>query len=173
MTKSRHLIEMHGESKTRLYSLWANMKNRCYNKNVMSYPLYGGKGITVCDEWRRSFTSFRNWAVAAGYQDGLSIDRISSSDGYYPENCRWATPTQQSCNRHMPRRISIYRGVTFRGKKYQAKLTYAIDGIKKNRHVGWCSTALQAALAYDAAAHREYGEFAVLNFPERYRKAVA
>lgn len=88
----------HGESTTRLYKAWRNMKNRCLNHNSPDFPLYGGRGIKVCDSWADSYLFFRDWALANGYSDGLTIDRVDVNGDYCPENCRWATPKQQSRN---------------------------------------------------------------------------
>lgn len=88
----------HGESKTRLYRTWNGMNERCNNPNNSRYASYGGRGITVCDEWKK-YESFRDWSVNNGYEDGLSIDRIDNDKGYCPENCRWITLTQQANNK--------------------------------------------------------------------------
>lgn len=170
MTKSRGIYERHGCNGTRIYRIWYGMKTRCYFSKNRNYRYYGAKGITVCDEWRTSFIAFHKWAMEAGYRDDLSIDRIDPTAGYEPSNCRWATRFQQTCHRRLPRRISRYRGVNKQGSKWQAQITYAKDGVTKKYQVGWCDTALQAALAYDEVAHREHGEYAVLNFPERFRR---
>jgi len=90
------LYERHGEGTemTRLYRAWASMKARCFNPTSTSYPWYGSKGITVCDEWRDSFIAFRDWALANGYDpdaDDLSIDRIDPTDNYHPGNCEWVS----------------------------------------------------------------------------------
>lgn len=93
----------HGGSDTRLYRIWEGMKARCYNPNRERYPDYGGRGITICDEWLHDFGAFRDWAMANGYRDDLSIDRKDNDKGYSPENCRWQTVEQQNNNRR-PRR---------------------------------------------------------------------
>lgn len=90
-------ITKHGESKTRLYSIWRNMKCRCSCPTASKYEIYGGKGISVCAEWQ-NFEGFRNWAMSHGYSDNLSIDRINGKQGYCPENCRWVTYKVQANN---------------------------------------------------------------------------
>lgn len=88
----------HGGCGTRLYKIWDGMKNRCYIKSCCSYPLYGGRGIKICEEWKTDFAKFRDWALANGYEDGLSIDRIDPNGNYEPGNCRWATAKEQRAN---------------------------------------------------------------------------
>ena len=75
------------------------MKNRCHNPEADNYKDYGGRGISVCDEWRRSYSAFATWAKQNGYADGLSIDRIDNNKGYSPENCRWVDAFVQGNNK--------------------------------------------------------------------------
>lgn len=89
----------HGMSNTRLYAIYKHMNNRCYRKSDIKYPKYGGRGITVCDEWLDSFEAFADWALNNGYSDNLSIDRINVDGNYCPENCRWADDYVQNNNR--------------------------------------------------------------------------
>lgn len=90
----------HNMSKTRLYKIWSKMKERCYyKKDVRKYAYYGGRGITVCDEWKNDFVTFKEWALKNGYQDNLSIDRIDVNGNYEPSNCRWITMAEQQRNR--------------------------------------------------------------------------
>lgn len=100
----------HGASRSRLYNEWQHIKKRCYNPNASNYKFYGGRGITMCNEWRESFEVFKEWSMAHGYSDSLTLDRIDASKDYTPENCRWVTQFIQACNR------SINRIVTYHGQ---------------------------------------------------------
>lgn len=101
----------HGLSKTRLHKLWRGMKDRCYNPKCPSYPHYGNRGITVCEEWEQDFKAFYDWAMGNGYQEGLSIDRIDNDKGYSPDNCRWTTIAIQNRNKRNLRYVTI-NGIT-------------------------------------------------------------
>ena len=89
----------HGMTGTRLYRIWRNMKSRCFNKEIKAYKDYGGRGITVCEEWKNSFETFHDWSMANGYADNLTIDRIYVNGNYEPSNCRWVTRSEQSINK--------------------------------------------------------------------------
>lgn len=78
-----------------LYNSWQNMKQRCFNKKHPKYPRYGGRGITVCDEWL-DVRGFAEWAIANGWKKGYSIDRIDVDGDYCPQNCRWVTVSDNS-----------------------------------------------------------------------------
>ena len=92
-------VTKHGKRHTRLYGIWVGMRQRCRDKNNKSYKRYGGRGITVCDEWNKDFTVFEKWAIENGYADNLSIDRIDNNGNYEPSNCRWADDFTQNNNK--------------------------------------------------------------------------
>ena len=97
----------HYMSGTRLYMIWQGMKARCYNVHNARYHSYGGRGITICDEWKNSFESFMKWAYENGYDDSLTIDRKDNDGNYEPQNCQWATIKEQVNNRRSNIKITI------------------------------------------------------------------
>ena len=101
----------HGMRHERLYHSWIDMKQRCQNPNNSRYDDWGGRGIEVCPEWRDSFEAFRDWALANGYRDDLTIERKDVNGHYCPENCCWITKEQQQRNKRN-NRIITYNGKT-------------------------------------------------------------
>ena len=83
----------------RLYSTYVAMKGRCHSRNHSNFPAYGGRGITVCEEWRTSFQAFMAWAQSNGYRPDLQLDRIDNDKGYSPDNCRFVTAEVNANNK--------------------------------------------------------------------------
>lgn len=133
----------------RIYRLWCDMKSRCNNPNNTSYPNYGAKGTKVCIEWNESFDAFKDWALANGYDDSLTIDRIDGSQGYKPSNCRWVSRATQARNRGaFSTSTSKFAGVSWNS---QYKMWTAIVCFnRKNKWLGRFPTEIEAAHARDA-----------------------
>jgi len=138
----------HGETKTKLYTVWSAMRNRCSNINNTDYPSYGGRGISVCDNWGK-YENFREWSRDNGYSDGLSIDRINNDGNYEPSNCRWATKEVQARNTRIlqSNNTSGYRGVRYR--KSRGKWIASINVNKNRIYLGSYDDKIDAAKAYD------------------------
>jgi hypothetical protein len=83
------------------------MKKRCCYQKHKFYPRYGGRGITVCNEWLHDFSAFYEWAIHHSYADNLSIDRIDNDGNYEPTNCRWATAKEQRNNMGLGKKVYI------------------------------------------------------------------
>jgi len=98
----------HGDNKrgktARLYSIWGKMNSRCYGVNHLAYKYYGGRGISVCNEWKTSYSTFKFWAMRNGYQDNLTIDRVDNDGNYEPNNCQWITRSENSKKSNRERR---------------------------------------------------------------------
>lgn len=95
--------------RNKLRSVWNNMKYRCFNPKCSEYKHYGGRGIKVCEKWAEDYNSFHEWALANGYSEGMTIERIDVNKDYCPENCRFIIRREQSYNKRNSRRIT-YNG---------------------------------------------------------------
>ena len=134
--RNRRLMTKHGGSHTRLYGIFQAMHERCYRPHQMHYANYGGRGIGVCDEWRRSFAAFREWATSHGYADNLSIDRIDNDRGYSPDNCRWADARAQ-CNNRKTNHLVTAAGQTHAVSEWARLTGIKITTIKERLRRGW------------------------------------
>jgi hypothetical protein len=114
-------VKTHGLTNTRLYSIWSDMKTRCFNTKGRYYINYGGRGVTMSEEWKNDFLAFYRWSIKNGYSDELSIDRINNDGNYCPSNCRWVTRKTQSNNR---RSNIVFQGKTLSEWCEDLKLNY-------------------------------------------------
>ena len=105
-TKGNKNHKLHGMSRTRIYNIWSTMKQRCTNPHHCKYKNYGGRGVSIADDWN-SFSAFYEWAIQNGYDENLTLDRICSDGDYEPHNCRWVNQREQQNNRTNNRRIEI------------------------------------------------------------------
>ena len=131
----------HGQSKTRLYSVWGGMIQRCYNTNNRAYKNYGGRGIKMCPEWRNDFMAFRKWALESGY-DGdapkgqCTLDRIDVNGDYCPENCRWVNMKTQSNNTRCNIEY-VYKGETLTLTELAEKCGIPMKTLRMRILRGW------------------------------------
>lgn len=141
----------HGQGHSHLYGTRMNMIDRCTNPRNKSFNYYGGRGIKVCPEWLNKETgvqAFTDWAMANGYQDGLTLDRIDTNGDYSPDNCRWVTMAVQCTNRRpKPNRTGFPGVVLLPNGRYQAVIT--VKG--KRKSIGVYETAEEAGEAYRKA----------------------
>ena len=133
----------HGHArKERLYNIWVGMRQRCRDKNAHGYENYGGRGITICPEWD-DYAVFREWAMSAGYQDDLTIDRIDVDGNYCPENCRWATAEEQANNMTKNRMIT-YRGETMSMSRWAERLGISYGTMNHRIQRGWSMERIES-----------------------------
>jgi hypothetical protein len=159
----------HGLWSTKLYKIWGSIKNRVFNIKNKAYKNYGGRGITICDEWKNDAEAFYNWAILNGYEEnkGLSIDRIDNDGDYCPENCRWTTRTIQMRNRRLGKdNTSGFKGVGYHKKNNKYVSCITVD--KNKIYLGSFQTAEEGAIAYNNYIIENNLEGYILNeIPER------
>jgi hypothetical protein len=123
-----------GGKTSRTMKSWEQMKQRCFNPNASDFDCYGGQGITVCERWRTSFTNFL--ADMGDRPEGTTLDRINNDGDYTPDNCRWATDSEQQRNT----RVSIYltiNGDTRSIMEWAKVAVVHIGTMRRRYHAGW------------------------------------
>ena len=135
---------IHNQSNTRVYRIYAKILRRCFVPEDPAYVNYGGRGITMCEEWRNSFIAFSDWAYSNGYSDDLSIDRINNDGNYCPENCKWSNRTEQACNRRSTKFYTI-NGETKTLSEWCRCLEMPYKTVCRRLALGW---TFEQAIAY-------------------------
>lgn len=136
-SKLKKLSYRHGDYGTRLYGIWHGMKTRCLNPNAATFKNYGGRGITVCEEWKNDYVNFKVWAESNGYEEHLTLERIDNNGDYEPGNCKWITLAAQQLN---TRQIKYY---SYLGNPYTLRQLSEISGIQMHtidmriKKLGW------------------------------------
>lgn len=128
-------LTKHGKRHSRIYSVWSNMKSRCFNPNSSSFRYYGKRGIGICNEWL-DFAVFYEWAVLNGYSDTLTIERIDNNKDYEPSNCTWIVNEDQSRNTRVVHRMTMH-GHTLCISQWSRLVGVSRDTIQKRLNKGW------------------------------------
>lgn len=126
----------HGKRYTRLYNIWLNSKQRCYNTKSRDYKDYGERGIKICDDWLHDFMSFYDWAMSNGYQENLTIDRIDVNGNYEPSNCRWVDQKTQQNNKRTNVHLT-YNGITKTMSEWASELNIKYELIQTRHYRKW------------------------------------
>lgn len=129
------LAKTHGKRNHSLYFTWRNMIQRCTNPTKYEYHRYGGRGITVCDEWK-DVNRFIKWAEENGYKRDLTLDRIDNNGNYEPSNCRWATRKEQSLNSTRPN-LHTFGGITDSLRGWSIRQGIKYNTVVSRIHYGW------------------------------------
>lgn len=130
----------HGMYGIRLYRVWHSMKIRCYAENNSSYARYGGRGITICDEWL-DFKNFYDWSIENGYIEDAdfgecTLDRMDNDGNYCPENCRWISMKQQQRNKRSNHLIT-HNGETKTIAEWAEEFQISPSVINTRLYRGW------------------------------------
>jgi len=157
------------EASTHLYGIWRRMRQRCYNPKYKDYPLYGGIGIKVFEEWNL-FTFFKDWAKDNGYGDSYEdqvLVRLDLTKDFTPDNCMWVTEKESTkyfvSRKNRTERVSRFKGVYWNKRRQIWVVQVTIK--KKLQYVGSFSEEVIAAKAYDEYVIDYFGCDAKLNFP--------
>lgn len=126
----------HGMSRSLIYKKYRGMLDRCYNRKNAFYERYGGRGITVCQEWKNDFMKFYEWSMDNGYVDGLSIDRIDNNKGYSPDNCRFV-PLRNQQNNKCSNRMICHNGESMCVADWSRRIGISAGTIFARLNKGW------------------------------------
>jgi hypothetical protein len=162
-TKSCGCLKLkHNKTKSKIHDTWIGIKQRCHNENSAQYKYYGAKGIFVCDEWHEFENFYRDMGEPPTKLH--TLDRINPKKAYEKDNCRWATRQEQSRNiqKTTIKKTSKYKGVSW---EHRRKCWFALihPERKIRKHIGYFSSEIEAAKAYNEAATKYFGAFAQLN----------
>ena len=135
----------------RLFNIWQGMRQRCKNVNNKAYPLYGGRGISVCPEWE-DYKVFRKWSLENGYKENLTLDRVDNNKSYSPGNCRWATMAEQ--NRNKRNNIYVeYKGETITLGELAQKTGLSLPMIHRRYKAGYRGEKLWSNIHFQTNNH--------------------
>jgi hypothetical protein len=123
----------------RLKNIWNGMRQRCLNPKQKAFPYYGGRGISICQEWLNDFEAFESWALANGYKAGLTLDRRENDSNYLPSNCRfvdWSTQMKNRRNPNPTRKGMTYKNNSLNIKQLAASLGVCAETLRKRKKLG-------------------------------------
>ena len=149
-----HYKYRHGMAKTTLYRRWVNMRQRCYLVSSHEYKQYGGRGIRVCDEWNNDFVPFMEWALANGYEKGLTLDRIDVNGNYEPSNCRWITLREQQNNK-TDNVLLTFNGITHNMREWSEITGISYPTLQGRKKRGWSD---EDSLTIPVGSTRKYSK---------------
>ena len=160
LKKENKSVYIHGKSKERIHKEWRGILHRCKNPSASHYENYGGRGITVCDEWKEDFMAFYEWSMKNGYADNLTLDRKDNDKGYSPDNCRWVTHMENCHNRGKRKDCktshSGVRKTMFKSGNFKYRATICVN--YKNINLGYFDTEEEAVEARIKAEEKYWGK---------------
>ena len=159
----------------RLLKTFAHMKERCYDKSDKRYEDWGGRGIIICQEWLDDREKFVEWALNAGYELGLTIDRIDNDGNYCPENCRWVSISENNQNRRSSRYYTLY-GKTQNLQQWCNEYNLSRSMVNKRLEMGWdfekAITTPKKERDNNSLIGENYGRLTVISSSEKRRGRV-
>lgn len=135
----------HNKTHIRLYSIYTDVKQRCFNPNSKAYFYYGGRGIVMCDEWKNNFCLFYDWAIENGYEESLTLERIDVNGNYEPSNCTWIPAREQSKNRRNSHYIT-HNGTTKTLSDWSRELKVSRQTLRKWENESNGENAIERAI---------------------------